>query len=128
MANGKVLILEDEPAFGRVVQKILSKLGYTAIFKGTAKDCENFPFERFDIIVSDYQMPGLTGIQLYRRILEIPKASRPSFILISGKIEELDLDALPGHISFLSKPLNMKNMGTLLRSEMLQRKYKYLTI
>ena len=67
-----LLLVEDEPAVRRAVQRSLERLGYRVV---SAEDGEHAlalvdGLDRFDLLVSDVVMPGIAGPELARRLRE----------------------------------------------------------
>jgi two-component system phosphate regulon response regulator PhoB len=67
------LIVDDEPAILRLVAMVLRELGFETL---TATDAETaaqlLKSSRPDLVVTDVRLPGISGVELARRI----KASR----------------------------------------------------
>ena len=61
----KILVVDDNNVFRIVVSKMLSRLGYEV---SSADSGENglriFLKNKFDIVLSDYEMPGMDGVAL----------------------------------------------------------------
>ena len=61
--GGKILIIDDNNDLRIVVSKMLSRLGYEV---SSADSGENglsiFLENKFDIVLSDYEMPGIDGV------------------------------------------------------------------
>jgi CheY-like chemotaxis protein len=61
--SGSILVGEDNNAFRILVSKMLSRLGYEVL---SADSGENglsiFLKNQFDIVLSDYDMPGMDGV------------------------------------------------------------------
>jgi DNA-binding NtrC family response regulator len=61
--GGKILIIDDNNDLRMVVTKMLSRLGYEV---SSADSGENglglFFKDKFDIVLSDYEMPGMDGV------------------------------------------------------------------
>jgi PAS domain S-box-containing protein len=88
-ANRHVMYVDDEPSMVFLVTRMLKKLGYRVS-----------PFERpeaalaavradpagFDVVVSDFNMPGLSGLDVAREVLQI-RADLP-VVIASGYITE----------------------------------------
>lgn len=86
----KVLLVDDN-ALGSAARKvILSDNGYIVETARSGEEAwEIFQREYFDIVVTDYKMPGMNGIEL---IGLIRKAATPvRIILLSGRIQDLGL-------------------------------------
>src|SRR5450432_438344 len=84
-----ILHLEDEPDFAELVRTMLSQEGVEAEVKRVG-DREAFQRAldggKFDVIVSDYHLPGFTGLEA----MDIARKKCPDtpFILVSGTIGE----------------------------------------
>ena len=63
--SGNILVVDDNNVFRIVVSKMLSRLGYEV---SSADSGENglriFLMNKFDIVLSDYEMPGMDGVAL----------------------------------------------------------------
>ena len=61
--GGNILVVDDNNVFRIVVSKMLSRLGYEV---SSADSGENglriFLKNKFDIVLSDYEMPGMDGV------------------------------------------------------------------
>jgi DNA-binding NtrC family response regulator len=71
--------------------------------------------EAFDLLITDYTMPKMTGAQLAKSVLEI-NADLP-VILMSG-IESMNLETEAKQVGvsgFLGKPVNIREIAVLVR-------------
>ena len=107
-AHQQVLVVDDEEALVRLTTERLGELGYVCVGYSSSTDAlvafQAHP-ERFDAIVTDERMPGLTGISLARAIRAM-RADIP-IILVSGYLGG-DLVArahAAGAAAVLAKPL-----------------------
>ena len=116
MADKKVLIADDEIHIIHVVSIKLRNNGYEVISAENGADafalaCEENP----DIIVTDYQMPGMTGLELVRQLRQNEATKDTPVIMLTARdfaVEEGEKEQL--QISeLLSKPFSPKE---LLRS------------
>jgi two-component system, chemotaxis family, chemotaxis protein CheY len=48
----------------------------------------------FDLVLSDQQMPMMTGIQMCENMRQLPQHKRTPFILLTAKCMEIDFDRL----------------------------------
>jgi CheY-like chemotaxis protein len=85
------ILLVDDNRNGLIVRKqLLEEQGYHVV---TATDGEEafelFQPTLFDVVVTDYRMPRMNGIELIRHIRELHREAR--IILLSGMVEPLGL-------------------------------------
>lgn len=85
------ILLVDDNRQGLIARKsLLQELGYK-ISTATSGDeaLELFSKQKFDVIVADYKMPRMNGVELIRRIRSMEAGAR--IILVSGFVEPLGL-------------------------------------
>jgi CheY-like chemotaxis protein len=93
--RGKALIVDDNVALARVTQFALTRAGFDAKIAGNGrKALEAAQAETFDIIISDQQMPEMTGLELCRRLRAMAEYAHTPIILLTAKGLELELPAL----------------------------------
>lgn len=116
MSVKKVLVVDDEIHIVHVVAIKLRNNGYEVI---TAQDgAEAFDLvlsEKPDIVVTDYQMPVMTGVELVRRLRQCEQAKDIPVIMLTARSFAIEDDQKENlNISeFLSKPFSPRE---LLRS------------
>lgn len=115
--NERILLVDDEEALAKALKKRLERLGYqvTAV-TGSPEALEIFGGqpEAFDLIITDYTMPKMTGTELAREILKI-RSSIP-IILSTGFSERLDEEetAAAGISALIMKPVSLKGIAELI--------------
>lgn len=68
-ANGSVLVVDDEAAVRRVLEKLLKTGGYEVVQAGNGDEALAMLAEReFDTVLLDVMMPGTDGVEVCRRI------------------------------------------------------------
>ncbi len=113
----KVLIVEDDPLSMKVLEGHIRKLGYevqTAEDGASAWEC--YRAGGFQIIVSDWSMPGLSGLDLCGKARNANFRDYAYFILVTSfqgreKLSEA-MDA--GGDDFLSKPIDLPSLTVRL--------------
>ncbi|MFT5728577.1 MAG: PAS domain S-box-containing protein [Desulforhopalus sp.] len=116
--NERVLFIDDEETLTRMGQYMLESLGYTVTVRhSSAEALETFQnrSDQFDIVITDQTMPGMTGGDLSRRMLQI----RPDIpiILCTGHstiISEEKAKSM-GIKEFAFKPLSKNDIAKLIR-------------
>jgi PleD family two-component response regulator len=74
IGTGRILFVDDEPMLVDLAENMLSKLGYTVITRSSsteALDLFQKDPDKFDLVVTDMTMPGITGDRLAQKIMEI---------------------------------------------------------
>ncbi len=106
MAEGRILIIDDEPNIRETMQLALDAAGYTT---GTAAGgiggLEVFGSgEQWDLVLLDQRMPGMDGLTVLRRIRE--RAPQAEVIMVTAfATVELAVEAMKaGALDFLRKP------------------------
>lgn len=111
--NETLLIVDDELLVLRFYEKILSRSGYTTVcFSDSSTALEAFRREpeKFDLLITDQTMPGLTGADLTRAVLDI-KPTMP-IMLCTGHSETVSMEkALTmGVKKYIYKPLGVATL------------------
>jgi CheY-like chemotaxis protein len=64
-----ILFVDDHEVLARLSCEILEMQGYRAVCAYSAADAlEKFDLEKFDILVTDFRMEGMNGVELARKI------------------------------------------------------------
>lgn len=105
--QGRVLVVDDEPALVRVVTRMLHASGFTVtgVQDGEAA-VALVATQDFDVIVSDITMPGLDGMQLLRAVREFG-LDVPVILMTGAPGTESAIQAVEfGAVRYLVKPFN----------------------
>ena len=87
MEKRKILIVEDEEIVANVLRGILELEGFlflVDIAKDGVEALEKIKQNRYDVVISDYLMPGMNGEELYLEIEKIDQDLAKRMIFISG--------------------------------------------
>jgi len=114
--RGRVLVVDDEAIVGRVISRILQLQGHTVDWvPDTAEARFRLRSFSYDVVLTDLNMPGGSGIDLIRSVhLAHPETS---FILITGVPEvESAISAVGLGVSgYLSKPVDRAELEAAVR-------------
>jgi len=85
------ILLVDDNRQGLIARKsLLQELGYIIrTATGGEEALELFSTQKFDVVVTDFKMPSMDGIELIQRIRDLEPEAR--IILLSGFVEPLGL-------------------------------------
>lgn len=85
----KILIVDDFPTMRKLLKNLLIQLGYTNVVE--VEDGEqalvSLAESSYDLILSDWDMPRLTGIELLEEVRRDHRFAHIPFIMISAKSE-----------------------------------------
>ena len=114
----RVLFIDDEDILAEMGKYMLERLGYQVTIRNSSLDAletfQNQP-DQFDIVITDQTMPGMTGADLARRMMQI----RPDIPIIlctgySAIVSEEKAKGI-GIKEFAMKPLAQKDISKLIR-------------
>ncbi len=114
----RILLLEDEDLLLTMGQKALTRLGYQVEgFQAPHDGLAAFEAqpERFDLVVTDMSMPGMTGVTVCERIKAV-RAEIP-VVICSGYSDIVNPDnaSSMGFAAFLQKPVIMQDFAQTIR-------------
>jgi DNA-binding NtrC family response regulator len=117
-----VLVVEDAEGLRKLARRLLQRQGYTVLVAANADEALRL-FERnasIDVILTDVVMPGASGPELTRQLIERQPALK--VIYMSGYTEEAIVHhgVLKPGIAFLHKPFTSETLGRKVR-EVLDR-------
>jgi two-component system response regulator AtoC len=112
--SGTVLIVDDERTLARAIKAFLAESGYEAEVAGDGEQALGLLESlRPDVVFSDVRLPGMTGIELLRRIREfdaaIPVVIMTAYGTIEGAVEAVKL----GAFDYLKKPVDLEELKLL---------------
>jgi len=102
-----------------LLQRDLSKLGYEVSVAENGRDAwDQFTAQRFPLVVTDWMMPGLSGLELIRLIRSSQSDEYAYVILLTSRSEHVDLiDGMDaGADDFMTKPFQPDELRVRLRA------------
>ncbi len=112
-----ILVVDDEPENRRIYSEILSDLGYRVIDEpdGASALSDIRRGEKIDLVITDYNMPGMNGLELVatlRNILpSIPVLMLTAYTSIENFIQSLNL----GVFEYINKPVGTSEFIRIVR-------------
>ena len=112
-----ISIVEDDQPFRESMQKLVRALGYTVEAFSSAADFLASPLlPETACLVTDVQMPGMTGVELQRHLMDAGYAI-PTILVTAYPDEAVRKRALKnGAVCYLSKPVDDEHLERCLRS------------
>ena len=89
MGEKSVLIIDDEQGMRALIRRMLTRMGVDKVIEADsakqALERIEFPSAAFDLVICDWNMPEMSGIELLWKV----RASKPDlpFLMLTGRIE-----------------------------------------
>lgn len=81
-----ILVVDDNPTALAVVGRRLERLGYLPVLCDKAADAlDQVAAHRFDLVLTDMVMPGMSGLQLLRALRHSPETRDLPVIVLTGR-------------------------------------------
>ena len=112
-----VLIIDDEAALRRVLERALLREGYRVLSTGSAEGaCALLASETIDAVLLDIQLPTMSGLALYLTIVHERPAFEGRVAIMTGDAEALEVRAwLDQHrCMVLRKPFDLREISAWL--------------
>lgn len=109
----QIVIVDDEPAVRRTVRSVLESSGYECReFENGAEALDWLTSHHADVIITDYQMPVMSGLQLLEKVTTLMNGKTPKVIMLSGVIKDQEkYKAMElGAFTIIDKPCNFREL------------------
>jgi CheY-like chemotaxis protein len=122
--RGRVLVIDDEPAVGRTIQRLLEGQHDVVAMTSGEQALEILDGgAEFDVILCDLTMPQVTGPEVFARAVAAHPDLAPRFVFMTGGSFTADsrqfLDKLSNE--HIDKPFDLETIRTLVRLRVAQR-------
>ena len=119
-ASETVLVAEDDPIFRRLLQSRLQNWGYRVITVADGAEAWELLLQPDtpDLLILDWMMPGIDGLELCRRIRHKERDRYQYILLLTGKDEKQDIvkGLNAGADDYLTKPFDIGELEARLRA------------
>ena len=122
--NPTILVVEDEPAIQDLIQINLQMGGYRVLTHTNAEDAiKGIQHELPDLALLDWMLPGMSGIELARRLRSDSRTRSLPIILLTARGEEEDkLKGLEtGADDYITKPFSVKELEARIKAVLRRR-------
>jgi len=110
----KILIVEDDPVSRRLLEAFLSKWGYEVVVTSDGSEAWEVlqKPEAPNLVISDWMMPHIDGVELCRKIREMGRSDYTYFIILTAKggKEDIVKGLEAGADDYLVKPFDQEEM------------------
>jgi two-component system chemotaxis response regulator CheY len=118
--NMNILIVDDYKTMLRIIRNLLKQLGFNNVDEATdgSMALQKLRDKDYGLVISDWNMEPMTGIQLLREVRADSKLKQLPFIMITAesKTENVVAAKEAGVNNYIVKPFNAATLKTKLSS------------
>ncbi len=118
--NIKILVVDDAPMIRRILKNLLKEMGFSNIEE--AEDgmvaLQKLRQQKFDFVITDWNMPNMTGIELVQNIRQDPNLKHLPVMMVTAeaKKENIILALKSGVNNYIVKPFTPENVKTKIEA------------
>lgn len=105
-----VLVVDDDPTTVEMLSMVLTLEGYevTGVDRGP-EALERIGSQRPDVVVLDIMMPGMSGLEVVRRLRTDPRISGTKVLVLSARARDVDVWSgwMAGADAYVTKPMDV---------------------
>lgn len=122
----RILTIDDDPTILNLIDHVLTKRGHQVITKSdpmAALDYLKSHARRVSVIICDWNMPEMTGLDFVNRIKTIDSLRFIPVIMLTGRSDPQDIQAgiSAGAYYYLTKPFEQSVLLSLIESAIISR-------
>ncbi len=123
--SDKILIVDDEPSNRKILEQELGHIGYTV---GTANDgsgaLKKIESSRPDLIILDYMMPGLSGLDVLKELRKREDDTPVVMITAYGTLERAVEAMKEGAYDFITRPFEPDHIALVVQKALERQRLK----
>ena len=119
-----ILVVEDEPAIQELISYNLKQAGHQALKADNAEQAMNLVQNALpDLILLDWMLPGISGVELARRLRTDKRTRTIPIIMLTARSEEQDkLTGLEtGADDYITKPFSPRELNARVKAVLRRR-------
>lgn len=117
-----ILVVDDFSTMRKIATKMLNKLGFEHVFQATSgrEALEKLQREQIDVVLTDWNMPGMSGIELLEKIRSSNRYATIPVILITAEAEKQNIVTAikKGASGYVLKPFNIERLQNALEKNL----------
>jgi DNA-binding response OmpR family regulator len=116
-----ILIIDDDRIIRMILQSTLSAKGFDVhIAEDGASGLKIAQEEDIDVILLDWMMPEIDGMQVLRKLKQNKKTEHIPVFMLTGKEDRRDIDRAvsSGIDDYIIKPINTSQIHTMIRERL----------
>ncbi len=116
----KVLVVDDSAVMRQIIKKNLKELGFNDLIEAEdgAAGFKKAGEEPVDLIVSDWNMPNMTGLEFLKAVRGDDKLKGTSFIMVTSEADkEKIMEAVKAGVNqYIVKPFNAMQLEEKIKA------------
>lgn len=112
--NMNVLIVDDYKTMLRIISNLLKQLGFANVDEATdgAMALDMFKLKNYGLVISDWNMEPMSGIDLLKQVRTLPTNGDVPFIMVTAesKTENVIAAKQAGVSNYIVKPFNAETL------------------
>lgn len=120
--SGTILVLDDEKSIAEMLAEMLGILGYTpTVCCAPARALELIEGKNFDLVISDFRMPGMNGRQFYEEASRLKPGLSPRIVFLTGDVVNEETQEFLKSIGnpHIAKPFNLDSVKKIVERAIL---------
>jgi two-component system, response regulator, stage 0 sporulation protein F len=127
--TGRILIVDDDPHFLRVLARILSGENFLVTSAGGACDAlELLKSAQFDLVISDLRMPECDGLNFLESLRQSGNTVPVIILTAYGEVDTYLAAMNAGAVEYLNKPIQSDELLKIVRSCLRSRAHRRHTV
>jgi two-component system, NtrC family, response regulator HydG len=119
MAAARILVVDDDADTCASLADLLTDLGYEVDVAGSGPAALRLvPQEAYGLALLDYRMPGMNGVELFRRISQLQPATVGALLTAYAEEDTVRTASAAGVRRVLWKPLRLDELISLIEEVM----------
>lgn len=116
MIMKKILVIDDDHSYRRVLEYNLEAEGYNALSASSGEDgLALFHEQKPDLIITDMKMQGISGLDVLYAVKKIAPAMRVIVLTAFGSVDDAETAMKLGAFDYITKPFNRERLNQAVR-------------
>ena len=118
----RILIVDDEPSMQEFLEILLQREGHQVVTCGSASEATvALECDEFDLVLSDIQMPGMSGMELLHHVQDVAPEALVILITAHGTTESAVEAMKHGAYDYLTKPCSVDEIRLVVQKALEKR-------
>ena len=116
--KARILVVDDEQVIRDVINRVLTGEGYKVETVDNAADAlKKIESQKYKLILVDIKMPGMNGVELYKRIQKIDKSLGRRVVFMTGDMMGMDTEKFLSEtkVAHIEKPFDAEQLSREVR-------------